>query len=50
MLDNESGILALTQLTPYNTTCTMENGKLVRIDAASYPVGPVDPFVPVEVE
>ena len=26
MLDNESGILALTQLTPYNTTCTMENG------------------------
>ncbi len=50
MLDNESGILALTQLTPYNTTCTMENGKLVRIDAASYPVGPVDPFVPVEAE
>ena len=50
MLDNESGILTLTQLTPYNTTCTMENGKLVRIDAASYPVGPVDPFVPVEAE
>ena len=50
LLGSEAGINALAWLTPYNTTCTMKDGKLVRIDSSSYPVGPVDPFIPADRE
>ena len=44
---NDSGILRLTKLTPYNTYCELKDGQLIRILSEDYPVGPVDPFVPV---
>ena len=44
----DSVIRKLTEMSPYKTTCTLEDGRVVRIDAGSYPVGPVDPFVPVD--
>jgi hypothetical protein len=48
VFSTESVIRTLTELSPYNTTCTLEDGRVVRIDAGSYPVGPVDPFIPVD--
>ena len=50
MLSGESGIITLTELTPYNTTCELKNGRLIRVYSENYPVGPVDPFVPVTQE
>ena len=48
VFSTDSVIRTLTELSPYNTTCTLEKGRVVRIDAGSYPVGPVDPFIPVD--
>ena len=48
VFSTDSVIRKLTEMSPYNTTCTLEDGRVVRIDAGSYPVGPVDPFVPVD--
>ena len=50
ILSDNSGILTLTELTPYNTTCELKDGRLIRIYSGSYPVGPVDSFVPVSPE
>ena len=50
LLDDESGIRTLTQLMPYSTTCSFDGGKLIRIDSASYPVGPMDSFIPMDQE
>ena len=50
LLAEEGGAAALAYLNPYNTTCTFRNGELVRIDSGSYPIGPIDPFIPVQPE
>ena len=50
MLSNEAGVLTLTEVTPYNTFCELKDGRLIRVYSESYPVGPVDPFVPVSPE
>ena len=47
---NDSGILRLTELTPHNTNCELKDGQLIRIYSEDYPIGPVDPFVPVTQE
>ena len=50
LLSSDSGISAMTDMTPYNTTCELKDGRLIRIYSADYPVGPVDSFVPVSQE
>ena len=47
MLTKDGEIYSLAHMNRYNTTCTFRNGELVRIDAGSYPYGPIDPFIPV---
>ena len=50
ILSGDSGIHTLLDLTPHNTTCELKDGRLIRVNSASYPVGPTDPFVPVSME
>lgn len=48
--EEEDWSYSLAHMNRYNTTCTFQDGELVRIDSGSYPYGPIDPFIPLTTE